>query len=288
MPVTNPLLRYSAAATAFLAGAIPVQGQMVFTDVDPDLILPVGDAYDLDLNNDGTIDFVISHQESTAPSFFYVSSSFSPDARMEHGLVQPLSLNSVAGQLPGLLYAYQLPVDYLVGYDLNFHQETAQLFYKLQAVDYPAPGSLFTVSSEGNFPAETEGFVPLNFRIDDAVRFGWVRLAVNADMDIVVMSYAYEATVEEPAVTFIDTTQAIQPAAFLEPTVYAAGEMLFIDLSEVTEQAIYTIHDLGGRHLLEGTVSGQGLYSRTLSLPAGVYVITLTWEGQRYVRRIFL
>ena len=34
MPVTNPLLRYSAAATAFLAGAIPVQGQMVFTDVD--------------------------------------------------------------------------------------------------------------------------------------------------------------------------------------------------------------------------------------------------------------
>ena len=45
---------------------------------------------------------------------------------------------------------------------------------------------------------------------------------------------------------------------------YAAGEMLFIDLSEVTEQAIYTIHDLGERHLLEGTVSGQGLYSRTL------------------------
>ena len=28
---------------------------------------------------------------------------------------------------------------------------------------------------------------------------------MNADMDIVVMSYAYEATVEEPAITFIDT-----------------------------------------------------------------------------------
>ena len=97
---------------------------------------------------------------------------------MEHGLVQPLSLNSVAGQLPGLLYAYQLPVDYLVGYDLNFHQET-KLSYSINCrrLTTGSGARVPPFPVKGIFQAETEGFVPsISVLICSAVLDGYAWL----------------------------------------------------------------------------------------------------------------
>ena len=80
LATTRKFLAYSAAATAFLAGAVGAEGQVVYTDIDPDEVLSAGETFSLDLNNDGNIDFLINNRQETLPSFFYVSADNYPSA----------------------------------------------------------------------------------------------------------------------------------------------------------------------------------------------------------------
>ena len=57
--LANRLLKYGALSVA-MAGVADASGQIVYTDVDPDLTNGGGGTADfIDLNNDGTNDFVI-------------------------------------------------------------------------------------------------------------------------------------------------------------------------------------------------------------------------------------
>lgn len=287
---TRKILAYSAAATAFLAGAVGADAQVVYTDIDPDEVLNTGETFSLDLNNDGEVDFLINNRQETMPSFFYVSEGNYPDARITYANIQPLGANSIAGQLPYLFYAYQLPVDYLIGYELNFQNLPAHLFYKMQAVSYPAAGSSYVAVDEGNFLPDSAGFAPLILQLSGETHFGWVRLEVSSTLQVTIKDYAYEATIEEPIQTF-DSTVVVPVQVNhieLEPTIFSYGQQLFIDLDGIAATGHFTVLDLQGRKVEEGTLEGEGVQSFPMNHPSGVYLIQVRWGDQMYTRRLFI
>jgi hypothetical protein len=290
LATTRKFLAYSAAATAFLAGAVGAEGQVVYTDVDPDEVLNTGETFSLDLNNDGQVDFLINNRQETLPSFFYVSADNHPDARITFANIEPQEANSIGGQWPYLFYAYQLPVDYLIGYDLNFQNLPAHLFYKMQAISYPAAGSSYVAVDEGNFLPDSTGFAPLILQLSGETHFGWVRLEVSSTQQVTIKDYAYEETIEEPILTFDST--AVVPVqidlAALEPTIFSYGQQIFIDMDGIADSGAFEVLDLQGRKLESGILSGQGVQNFPMQHPSGVYLIKVQWGNRVYTRKLYV
>ncbi|MFI5171384.1 MAG: hypothetical protein ACHQFW_03290 [Chitinophagales bacterium] len=53
----NQKLKSYAALTIAVIAAQPGNAQIIYTDVDPDQVINIGDMYEIDINNDADIDF---------------------------------------------------------------------------------------------------------------------------------------------------------------------------------------------------------------------------------------
>lgn len=169
------LLQYSAGTLGVLC-AHDAAGQMVYTDLDPDIVLDYGfDPYLLDIDNNGTDDFELQWFSSftvwTEPwgsvyTSWYQGIEITPlgDAEIE---VTP------AGK------ALVLDAGNWVDGDGTFSPDAARAVF----ID---PGA--------------SQFLGLRFTIDGNTNYGWMRLKIWGD-PFTLLDYAYEATPETPIYT---------------------------------------------------------------------------------------
>jgi hypothetical protein len=189
-PLTGRLLSYSAAAGAIFVIGQQADAQVVYTDVDPDVELESAvdeeQIYELDLNNDGTIDLdIISYK----------------DAWYNYGLVNP---RPGAGVVTSFLFyacdtwssTYNIALKFEEGdtihSELNFLTDT-QASMGWAAV-YAGNGC-----TTGQFHEESENgkFLAVKISLDGGTteHYGWVRVEVDSIYNrITVLDYAYEET----------------------------------------------------------------------------------------------
>ena len=277
---------YSAAALAFLAGIGKVEGQVVYTDVDPDLLVeaPEGLFY-LDIDNDTIEDFLVS--ASSAAVYLLSSGGESILYNIKGIFAYPLSSNAIAGNagdIPGFNYPDMLGTGALVHSGLNFQNEP------FQSMAY----SFILEGETGAFPIIQEGewlggavdkFLGLRFQKDGNTHYGWLRMDVAADhTSFTIKDSAYDATPGAAITTdIIQDVQSDLAAAGI--TVYSFGNQIMVYSNDATFFDI-NISDIAGNMVYRGQMNSSSMVIELPLASAGIYLCNLTNGNSFYSTKI--
>jgi hypothetical protein len=232
-----------AAGVASLAGAMPAEGEIIYTPTNTPIL--VGSPVSLDLNNDGVADFVLSMNlnaavrrpsctvctfgqhgslkvgpEHAGNAIWGVSSSVykigsnlrrRKQQQKKPNTVQeaaaPVAWGEVVGNGPERSFQSQaLPMD------------SSNSFYY-----FGGGGTINSFGAWGKGRKFTGPYLGFKFLIDGEIHYGWARVDVNAkflDLSATLAGYAYESVANRPILTGFthgtldassDVSQQVQP-----------------------------------------------------------------------------
>jgi hypothetical protein len=265
-PLTGRLLSYSAAAGAILAIGHEADAQVIYTDVDPDVILEAAvdeeEIYELDLNNDGTIDLDIKSAK---------------DAWYNYGFVNPRPGGGVVTSF--LFYAcdtwsstYHIALKFeegdLIDGELNFLTDTQA------SMGWAAVTNTCTT---GQFHEESEfgKFLGVRISLDEGAthHYGWVRVEVDSVYNTVtVLDYAYEQIADRGIWAGSQSSLSVKDRLQeIGMQVYSANNLIIIDNAK---------HDLADAEVFN--TAGQLL--NTVQVQRGRNEIPVETNGLYFVR----
>lgn len=174
----------SAVGVAMLAAASPAEGKIVYTKTRA-TITHIGNPYQLDLNNDGIVDFTIGF------------CSCQP-----YGTAVTIRSNNVGNmviQQPGFSYsAAALISGAPIGPKQAFRSAYAAGGLQLEAAI--ATASLQRTTSIGPWAGGVTGrYLGLKFMINGQAHYGWARMTIGKQLSHVVLTgFAYETIANRP------------------------------------------------------------------------------------------
>lgn len=196
------LTAYSSAAAAFIACANTAQGQIVYQNIDPDLVTEDERIY-LDVNADGTFDIWFD----LFSSGFFGAQYTSAYAGNQNPYVQ-LATN---GLLPGAQGLKNFTEGEIIDSAANW--ETPAPFFgdllgRLLFFDYYSCEDVLGYVQYGEFMDITDGLMAFRILDDGVYNYGWVRLSVpqtppcplplHDALTIIVEDYAIQNTPNAP------------------------------------------------------------------------------------------
>ncbi|WP_053977986.1 T9SS type A sorting domain-containing protein [Mangrovimonas xylaniphaga] len=231
------LAQYSTLAMA-LASATDTNGQIIYTDVDPDITTAY---YNLDLNNDSTDDFQ-----------FDITNSFGTWFNL-----QPQNSNAALGEY-GFWYN-----------SLNVLNNDQVISFGLSEW---VSGWLFMCNGAwGGWCGKTDKYIGLRLKIGLNIHYGWVRLDVNMKT-FTIKDYAYNITPGES----INAGQTVLSIDDLDPKEIKVISLANrINLYNLPQPLEYKIFSLTGQLVLDGKTKETTYTIHTNALTKGVYVIEL-------------
>jgi len=209
----------TAGAIAGAASAADAQ-EVVYTDVDPDQQANIGDSLYLDLNNDGTDDFLFFANSFTASAGAVV---------VERVFGVALNNNAMAGAQSGsYLYPYVLDMG-----DTVNAAETFQGGSTAQTMAWQTFTSSFS-GEYGNWINVTDGYLGLRLDLNGATHYGWARFDMVAGQ-ATLKDYAFEALaclgIEAGSQTSMATTAAAAVSAISGSDIGDAGNGTDLEIS---------------------------------------------------------
>ncbi|OMP30591.1 T9SS type A sorting domain-containing protein [Mangrovimonas sp. DI 80] len=234
--LSKSIAQYSAMALA-LNGSTNVLGQIVYTDVDPDI---TGTFYNLNTNNDNTNDFQIQ--------------MVFPWGNIVY--LQTLNTNSFMGTENGYNWISTTPLD--IGQAISSGQNWFQ-------------GNGFIAGGYSTSIATPNKYVGLRFKLGSNTHYGWVRLDVNAN-NITIKDYAYNTTPGE-SINAGQTTLSIEDFNLKEIKIVSKNSV--IELYNLRESLDYKMFSITGQIVLDGKTEENTYTIQTNRLTKGIYVIEL-------------
>ena len=253
---------YGLFATAFLAGTNS-DAQVVYTDVDPDLVLNSNEFGDFDLNNDGTNDFGLINIQSSFNAAIGISVYNSA---------------AVAGYLFDF-YGTSFPMASMfdegdpIGPALNWNTQTdsGNAFW----------GNVFGFGDFGPWDNVTNKFAGLRIQVGGNTHYGWARFDVS-HTKLTLKDYAYNET---PDAAINGELLDINGTPEFFPTVYSYENHLHIVLPESVPTAAATIFDMNGKMISNKTsLSNENIEMGNLS--KGLYLVKIA-NGEKMFSTVF-
>ena len=281
------LLQYSTAAVALL-GVTAASSQVVYTDIDPDVVLDEPDEmFGIDLDDDGLNDFNFFNESFTTTVFY---GDLANVKALFVGAFDTM-LNGIAGSTGFLSggggYTYYRPYiiqdGEIIGGAFNFYNNN----YQTLAMEIDEFSSPFPPTHNGNwyyfYGGEViEKFLGISFTDEDNIkRYGWIRCSViDSGRTLIIHDYAYELQPDYPIIAG-DTVSyvAIKGQLSLFATVYSFNTAVYINLQIQTPTQL-TIVDLNGQTILAKTLYHQVEIVEMNYFPKGIYLVTLK-EGEK-------
>jgi|GEM_PF-1089060 len=177
---------YSALTGAFLASMGNADAQVVFTDFNPDVVID-NSSFDIDLDDDGIIDFRISQNGPIPPTTTIAVSHF--EAKIFSPVYASNKVKAVKTTYWSQIYTYWPAV---------LHQGNAISpsvggFYSFQVGHSP---NILAESGGQNtaygFWRNQTGYIGINFKSGTNDYYGWIHCFVTNDI-VVIMDYAYDS-----------------------------------------------------------------------------------------------
>jgi len=258
----SKLRSYAALAGATLA-SVPVFGQVIYTDVDPDEVLN-GDnfIYHLDLNNDGTEDFSIVN----------IISSFLAEVAIDME-----TSNAVAGTMGTIMgsdvfFAYAMSTNE-IGPSLNWLADSfAELFAEIFTEQY------------GLWDDVENKFAGLRLMVDGETHYGWVRLDVSNTPHTTVKDYAYNATPDMP---ITPDFEAVSTPEIALANIFVSENMLNIHLIN-EEHTIAIITNMLGEQVYMNECRAVHETIDVNGFTPGLYVVSVNQNGKIYSKLVNL
>ncbi|MEO8069172.1 MAG: T9SS type A sorting domain-containing protein [Flavobacteriales bacterium] len=273
---TSKWLSYSGMATAFIAVGQKADGQVVYTDVDPDSVL-TNSQFDVDFDSDGTNDISVAQQT-------VVSSSSSTAGAV--AIVPPG--NAVIGNLNS---GYMYPGILLNGDPISPGAPDFQT---------AALGTLAIVYNGSNtfgaWSGQT-GFMGCRFVAGDGfAHYGWVELAVAAGAtSVTVIAYGYESLADSaivagdqgplgigtPSASFINFGVAPNPVQTQTTVVFTAAEAAEVQMSIVNAMGQVLLNER------RNAAAGPNTFTLDMSAQAeGTYFVRMQSGKQVAFRKV--
>lgn len=283
------LSSYSTFAAVFLLGNDSL-GNAVYTDIEPDIILASdNELYDIDIDNDGHLDFRVQKLSGSFYSYWSDNLSYS-----NFIIISPLeSGNAVAGiksiinpSYGGftLYFPYVIESSQLIGNGLNFQNN----YFQILGLNISGPSGAIGGYWYAGFD---EKYIGVRFNDSlNCFHYGWIRCSTTSQAESVIIdSYAFETKCETGIYagdTIGDTTtvEVLDLSSFV-PTVYSYAGFININLNDQLMGTNYSVINLEGKLLYFGFLYDIN-NKLNLQLDIGIYIINLEKGEYRYSEKL--
>ncbi|MBK7109140.1 MAG: T9SS type A sorting domain-containing protein [Bacteroidetes bacterium] len=285
--------QYSALSISFLAIGNIVQGQVIYTDIEPDVILSIhNDFYAIDLDANGIYDATFLKE-----SFSLYSSLYHVYNTYERIWAGPAStpLNRIAGIRQ--TYSGSYGGEYYVYFPYALEEGTVITppaldfqnwgFQRMAWADSIYIGTFINFHGGLWFPEKIEHYIGVRFIDDDSLyHHGWIRCSViDSGQTLIIHDYAYESQPNHPiAAGSLETYVAIDNNNPLY-SIYSFGNAIYYHLPSEDIGSEITLFDLAGRIIYSGNIT-ETYSSITPDCSAGIYVVRITTSTQSITRKV--
>ncbi len=292
------LKAYSLFSTAFLINGPSGFNQVVYVDIDPDIILDTpGEQFTLDIDGNGSDD--ISFFNSSF-DFFMATPWWSYWTRQDivanvlhesfylAGLKHYDWYNSSTQYYPFVLENFML-----VNGELTFNNGNPQLF-ALRTFMNSGMGTSFGNNCYWMHLDSTVNEINkyIGFKLIDEVEdthFGWIRCDVlNIGRTMIIKDYAYELTPDNPILAG-DTAHYIGVSSVtekIEPVVFCENKIVYV--SNLDEKCDVSIYNLNSSIIINKEVKTGSVEFDLQNVAAGAYLVVFKNENGIRSKKIII
>lgn len=284
------LLKQLQSYSALIAGLVAVDaanGQIVYTDVNPDENV-LGDTtavswgstscgtYDIDLDDDGNTDYTLRIRSDQAHGA---------------GFLDPAEDNYYINNPDENPFAAPLDSGDQIGGDES--QEWKGLLVYPNGYNYLGTiSTLGKTTSEGGggWTGKNDKYLGLKFKIGSKYYYGWARMDARDDSRVYTLKdFAYESTAETPIVAGDKgTTVGIKDESAQDLQIFTAEKQLNIQLGDnEIKNASASVLDLSGKTILSAQLESKST-QLTVNAPAGIYFVRVNLEGSIYTQKVII
>jgi hypothetical protein len=254
--LSKRLVQYGALSAAAL-GVADATGQVTYTDVDPDVVLNVGEEFIVDFVGTGATEFTVNNPSGLAGgnAAIVFPSSGGAFAGFTSGGFEYPNLLAMGDVIDG---ASGFTTDGVRG-DLNYY------------------GCAYSNSQWcGDV---NDGYLGVKFQFMGNTHYGWARLDtdVNGDNLIVVKDFAFELT-PDTAISAGDMGLGNNDAQF-QGFNYFVDANKVLNLSATSAIDNVTIYNVLGQQVINRAIDGTSAVIDLAAQQSGLYLVTVTIEG---------
>jgi hypothetical protein len=280
MKKTSTLNKKIARYAALTGGAVAVAGaadaQIIYTDINPDVTVSGHQqGFQLDLNNDATVDFTIFILDDSASgtyaglpytAYYGVVGIFEDQAGNEisinpDGNAKALAMNTAidGNNSWGSAGTGYIPMAYNI--DILFMGQTINV-------------------ADGEWLGENDKYLGLRFFAGPNVHYGWARLSVNTDANqFTIKDYAYNSTPNQ-SLQAGQTVVSVNENILTDVKVWEYNRQLFLDTYGNYNNGIINVTNMMGQVVKSFNFNNAYNVVDLGNLAAGAYVVTVTSEGK--------
>ncbi len=291
------LASYSTFASAFLMLGNTSNAQIIYTDI-PDETVGTGDAYDLDMNDDGDIDFTITNASVVFTDFFVtnVAGTVFYDGLLNFLQIYPASGNAVDAYVQTFpmgstaVYPSVLNDGADIGPSGDFEEKSFQFLAIYESViGYGSMSTTAYFYGFGAWPNKDGKFLGVRFSADGDDYYGWVRLTTS-DFEVTIEDFAYYAS-PDAEISAGDMPTAIQSSISEEQlNAYSFGNTINIIVKDVAlEGASVKVFNIDGQNIYNGNLNMNGMNIALENASTGNYTLQVTTStNDVYARQFYI
>jgi hypothetical protein len=278
------LKMFYAFIMASMIYAVSAGAQIVYTDVNPDIVRGCtfnggcDDAYSLDLNKDSIVDFVL------APRAIQFSCGCNLDlvfAATDSAVIISTDQSWMADYGGGL--PFNTLIDSSLGWKNGLYNMTLLRGKCEPSCGFPHPGTSASFSAATGHWTNVNGkYLALKIQAGTDFYYGWIKLGVTIDnylVTIKIMEYAYNSTPNQPILAGQTmTTGTIENSFASSINLYPnpADDHLTIDFGSINKKVGVNITDMTGKIMYSTTASEtEKIEVDTKDFAAGIYVVQI-------------
>lgn len=291
-PRKNRLQDYSLFATALLLTVNKMEGQIIYTDVEPDIEFDFG-FKNLDLDDNGSVDFKFTKYSldtsNTSDIICYSNKTWGVH-RITFG-------NSIMGI--DLIYTNDLitPLNYgeFITDNAQFNSGTWQFLTFKQREEtcvYGVPKTPWFYPNIGGWHANEgeDQYIGVKFKGDtpDCYYYGWIRCVISDSLEkMTIKDYAFNANCGEGllAGTLISDIDTYKHE---EPIITVQNDAICITTGENAVGANMLITSITGQVVNHSTLTATETIISTNNFSAGMYVVSINIAGQEYFKKVVI
>lgn len=283
---------YSAFAVCFLLVHEEAAAEAVYTDIPDTVINYHMELFDIDMNNDGILDFSVLKR-----SFDFLATTYYSGYVTSHLSVinagPKIAGNYIAGftEIWGGSAAgtFTMYFPYALAEGENINDSLSFQEFGLEVVAFRYTTDKGAYSHEGGewYPEVLDHYLGVYFKdIEGCYHYGWIRCDVkNSGKEITVKDFAYEAKcdvgIAAGDMMGDTTTVGINETNTLQATVYSFNTTIYINLNDLINKVEVHIYDLKGKEVYSGTLINQFTEIK-LRESKGMYVVELISDEKQH------
>jgi hypothetical protein len=270
------LKSYSAIAGTMVAAANTANAQVIYTDVSPDAVVATGGTYDLDLNNDGTVDYQFGLVHGT-------NNSFGLPVQYDLATLTPSTGNAIDTTTGGSATAHSTAE--AINSSLIWADD-AGAPYQLLGISLPSFGY-----QSGNFIGQTDKYVGLRFKIGAVDHYGWVRIDLNGTAtSLTVKDYAYDGTAGTSILTGATATGINEQAAMLSNTVsvFSADKAIRVNMNNAKAEGVVVVTNTLGQEIAKMNITEAQMTIPVENANSGIYFVSVIQGSASITQKVII